>query len=73
MKKVLSLFTIVLLCIVGVVYYCFFLDGRVFLLRFLCGAIRLKSVKEQHRKPCEPFEERSHWRGIRPVSSLLPR
>ena len=31
MKKVLSVFTIVLLCIVGVVYYCFFLDGRVFL------------------------------------------
>ncbi len=31
MKKVLSVFTIVLLCIVGGVYYCFFLDGRVFL------------------------------------------
>ena len=31
MRKVLSVFTIVLLCIVGVVYYCFFLDGRVFL------------------------------------------
>ena len=31
MKKVLSVFTIVLLCIVGAVYYCFFLDGRVFL------------------------------------------
>ena len=31
MKKVLISFTIILLCIVGSVYYCFFLDGRVFL------------------------------------------
>ena len=31
MKKVLIAFTIALLCVVSAVYYCFFLDGRVFL------------------------------------------
>ena len=31
MKKVLIAFTVTLLCVVGGVYYCFFLDGRVFL------------------------------------------